>query len=216
MVSFRGVVIEHSYRMDFEKTLTTVPWQHRLPATATAALHEESESQAHRHIIALTLQGITSPDTANIYLAYRSHEESLPLGLLPGAVVTFHNLSAKSSSRSGNIYFVNRATSSMTVESLNDHLEPISEPSTEPPTTKILEPPTKKMLELPITHIYGLYQRLLSGCLARNVIRLEGIVVCVQHAFIQYQCLSCECTVVDGQCRLTCPGKRATLNVDGR
>ena len=202
-MSFRGLVLEHSYRIDCDTT-QLLPWQLHTPLP--------SGSRSVRHIVALTVRGIHCPNTAMIYCKYRSHE-SLPLGLVPGSIAAFHHFTVKSSSRSGNIYFVNSASSSITVESIN--------------TTAMLEPVatnrvgksygmTKEMQRLPLTYIFNFTQRLLQGCLSRQVVLLKATVVAVQHAFIQYQCLSCQCTMVDGQCRQTCPSKKTTLNTDAR
>ena len=196
LVSFRGVVTEHSYRIDCDST-HLLPWQ--LPAVLTV------ESRSMRQVVALTIRGLHCPNTATVYCKYKSHEP-LPLGLVPGSIATFHHFSAKSSARSGNLYFVRSASSSITVESLrsSDSVASLRGRSHE------------EMLRLPVTYVSLLTERLLRGCLSREVVRVKATVVAVLHAFVQYQCLSCQCTLVDGQCRTTCPSKKSTLNTDAR
>lgn len=204
MVSFRGVVLEHSYRIDCNTTPSPYHWQ--LPKGLSS-----SGTQNLRHVIALCIRGISCPNTAMVYCTYRSHE-SLPIGLLPGSIAAFHHFSVRTSTRSGNVYFVNSASSSITVESIDTSTE---FESVDDPRGKSYGM-TREMKELPVTYIYHLTQHLLQGCLSREVVSVKATVLAVQHAFIQYQCVSCQCTMVDGQCRPTCPSKKSTLNTDAR
>ena len=201
-MSFRGAVLEHSYRIDCDTTHLR-PWQ--------LYTRTPSEGRSVRHIIALNIRGINCPNTAMIYCKYRSHEP-LPLGLVPGSIAAFHHFTAKSSTRSGNIYFVNSASSSITIESMNT----TTELNAVADSTERSHGMTKEMQQLPPTYIFHLTQRLLQGCLSREVVSVKAMVVAVQHAFIQYQCVSCQCTMVDGQCRPTCPSKKSSLNTDAR
>ena len=144
-----------------------------------------------------------------VYCKYMPHEP-LPLGLLPGSIASFHFFSLKSSTRSGNMYCVNGSSSSITVEAIGE------ESTAKFDSRNKSHDFTQEMTCLAVTHIYDLTQRLLQGCLSREVVCVRGTVMAVLHAFIQFQCQACLCTMVDGLCRTACPAKRATLNTDAR
>ena len=202
LVSFRGVITEHSYRIDCDTT-------HLITFTSAA---QTSNSHALRQIIALNVRGICCPNTIMIYCSYKSHEP-LPLGLLPGAVATFHFFSLKCSTRSGNMYCVNCPTSSISVRSIPTEAVSVSLPAN--PRNKFCGV-TQEMLSLPISHLYDLTQQMVRGRLSRQIVCLRSTIMAVQHAFIQFQCQACQCTAIDGRCRPTCPLKKATLNTDAR
>ena len=199
--------MEHSYRIDCDTTHLT-PWSNASlqPATSTVS----SSNPAMRHIIALNIRGIHCPNTIMVYCKYKP-QEPLPLGLLPGTVAAFHAFSLKSSARSGNLYCVNCSTSSITVETL-DGVAAESEVLRQ----KRASGPTPEMLHLPVSSLYDLTQMLFRGCLSRAVISIRATVVSVLHAFIQFQCQGCQCTMVDGSCRPACPTKNAVLKTDAR
>ena len=211
-MSFRGIIEDRGYRIDCE-TSYLLPWK-QTPAASTL------DSGAARHIVALSVRGIKCPNSVMVYCKYRS-SLSLPLGLLPGSITTFHNFSLKSSVRSNNAYFIISASSSITVESINTL-------STSPQTAMLEEGLaggnsceksyglTREMIQLPGMFISELTNRLLQGCLSREIVCLSAVVMAVQHSFIQYQCCSCQCTMVDGECRKTCPAKTPSLNTDAR
>lgn len=206
LLSFRGIIMEHGYRIDCNTTNLT-PWSDgRLPLSTTNA-----SSVNMRHIIALNIRGVHCPNNIMVYCKYRA-QDPLPLGLLPGTVATFHNFSLKLSARLGNVYCVNCPSSSITVETF-DGVE----------TTAVLEGnhdnsgvPTPEMLRLPISNIYDMTQLLFEGHLSRALLSIKATIMCVQHAFIQYQCQGCQCTMVDGACQPTCISKKATLKTDAR
>lgn len=199
LVSFRGLIKEHSYRIDCATPLGHI-------ATSLPDLG----SHTTRHIVALCVRGTCSPNSIMVYCKYKSHEP-LPLGLLPGSIASFHFFSLKSASRSGNMYCVNTSSSSITVESVSEETT-VEDFDTRSKSCNL----TREMTRLPVIHIYELTQRLLQGRLSREIVCVRAIVMAVQHAFIQFQCQTCLCTMVDGLCRTTCPAKRATLNTDAR
>ena len=198
-MSFRGIVISRSYRIDCD-TSHLIPGHQR-----------HSDHQSLRHIVALSVRGIQCPNTAMVYCKYRSHE-CIPLGLIPGSVAALHNFSAKSSARSGNVYFVNCASSSITIERINTDRKV----SNSAGDSGVCGVANELLLPLPVVRISTLTRCLLSSSLSRGIVRVNATLVAVMHAFIQYQCMSCQCTVVDGQCRQTCPSKKSVLNTDAR
>ena len=204
-MTFRGLVIEHSYRVDCDMTRLTT-WQ------SDACQKTSTGNQATRHIVALNIRGVNCPNTVMVYCKYKTHE-SLPFGLIPGTIATFHNFSIKSSTRSGNMYCVNCASSSITIESITTVTE-MDSMVTSPQNTSYR--PTRVMIPLPISQLCHLTRLLLQGRLSREVVCVRATIMTVQHACIQYQCQTCQCIMVDGNCRPTCPAKKTSLNTDAR
>ena len=194
--------MEHSYRIDCDMTHQT---SFQAPTTSTGSVG----SLTTRHIVALNVRGIRCPNTIMVYCKYKSLE-TLPLGLLPGAVAAFHNFSLNTSVRLGNIYCTNESSSSISIETLDVKLAEVAG------NGKKCCGPTPEMLHLPMSHLYDLTQRLLQGCLSHEIVRVKATVISVQHACIQFLCQACQCTMVDGSCRPSCLSKRATLNADTR
>ena len=194
--------MEHSYRIDCNTTHQT-----SLQAPTTSAVFVSN--LAARHIVALNVRGIHCPNTIMVYCKYKPLE-TLPLGLLPGTVATFHNFSLNSSARLGNIYCANGSSSSISIETFDVELAEVAG------NGHRCCGPTAEMLHLPMSHLYDLTQRLFGGCLSREIVRVKATVMAVQHACIQFLCQACQCTMVDGSCRPSCLSKRATLNTDAR
>ena len=200
--------MEHSYRIDCDTSHLT-PWQ------STASLQRKSSSLSQvgmRRIVALSVRGVKCPNRVMIYCKYRPHEP-LPLGLLPGAMAHFHNFMLKSSARSGNVYCSNCTSSSVAVETISGvYLTMEKETSQSVSSFR----PTLEMLALPMSQLYHLTLGLLQGCLSQEVVRVRATVMTVQHASVRFHCQTCQCTMVDGSCRPTCPAKKATLNAEAR
>lgn len=114
LVSFKGVILKHEYRINHEMlTAGGIAAPSSLDAGPMAG---QIQPYASSRIIALTVQSIKYPDTMMVYC---SHKQGIPLqlGLLPGSVVTMHGFKLKSS-RSGNVYCMNCASSSIEVNSV--------------------------------------------------------------------------------------------------
>lgn len=208
LVSFRGVIMEHGYRIDCDTTQLT-PWTDHLPLSTTTPPNARSNNM--RHIVALNIRGLHCPNTIMVYCKYKPHDP-LPLGLLPGTVAIFHNFLLKLSARLGNVYCVNCSSSSITVERF-DGVETAAELEVNHDKSVV---PTPEMLRLPISTMYDMTQMLFRGHLSRALVSIKATITCVQHAFIQYQCQGCQCTMVDGRCRPTCIAKKAMLKTDAR
>lgn len=206
LVSFRGIIMEHGYRIDCD-TARLTPWSDVHMQLANTSLSNTTASSM-KHIIALSVRGVHCPNTLMVYCKYK-REGALPLGLLPGTAATFHNFSLKLSARLGNAYCINCPSSSITIESL-DGVETAVELGDESGV------PTVEMRHLPISNLYDLTQMLFRGRLSRSLVSIKATITCVQHAFIQFQCQGCLCTMVDGRCRPTCLAKKATLKTDAR
>lgn len=111
LVSFKGVIVKHGYRISHEI----------LPVSETAASSSLGVTPSVGHpsfsqIVALTIQSLKFPDTIMVYCSYKQGIP-LPLGLLPGSVATMHGFKLMSS-KSGNIYCMNCASSSIDVNSV--------------------------------------------------------------------------------------------------
>ena len=109
LVSFKGVIVKHGYRISHEM----------LPVSETAAsssLGVTVGQPPFSQIVALTIQSLNYPDTIMVYCSYKQGIP-LPLGLLPGSVATMHGFKLMSS-KSGNIYCMNCASSSIEVHSI--------------------------------------------------------------------------------------------------
>ena len=109
LVSFKGVIVKHGYRISHEI----------LPVSETASSLGGTPSvgqPSFSQIIALTIQSLKFPDTIMVYCSYKQGIP-LPLGLLPGSVATMHGFKLMSS-KSGNIYCMNCASSSIEVNSV--------------------------------------------------------------------------------------------------
>ena len=191
--------MEHSYRIDCD-TAHLTSWE----GTSASA-----GSSAMRRIIALNIRGTHCPNTIMVYCKYKPREP-LPLGLLPGSVAAFHFFSVKSSMRSGNVYCASCSSSSISIETLEGVGAEVL------PVGQNDATPTPEMLNLPISRLYDLTQALFEGRLSRRVVSVKATLMCVQHAFIQFQCQGCLCTMVDGTCRPTCLTKKAILKADTR
>lgn len=201
--------MEHGYRIDCNTTHLT-PWTDGLPLS-TASTPPNTRSNNTRHIIALNIRGLRCPNTIMVYCTYKPHDP-LPLGLLPGTVATFHNFLLKLSARLGNAYCVNCPSSSITVERF-DGVETAAEMEVDHNKSGV---PTPEMLCLPISNVYDMTQMLFRGHLSRALVSIKATITWVQHAFIQYQCQGCQCTMVDGRCRPACIAKKAMLKTDAR
>lgn len=209
LVSLRGVVVEHSYRIDCDTTRLS-SWEPSTPLVSPSAAPTAASGPVLRHIVALRIRGLHSPDTVMAYLKFNSRE-LLSLGLLPGAVVSFHSFSLKSS-RAGNTYCINNSSSSITVESLagvSNTNSPLLQLQTGPT-------PTPEMLNLPVSSLYDLTQALLQGRLSRRVVCVKARVMSVQQASVQFKCQSCQCVAVDGHCMSACLLKKPVLVADTR
>ena len=191
LISLKGVVITHEYRLPHSS----------LSATPTAA----TPSQPCETILALKVQSLTHPDTVMVY--YRMGEgQPHPLGLLPGSLATFHSFTLRIS-KSWNVYFENTASSSITLHCLSDTT------GYHPSHGSGLTP---QMLALPTAYLSDLMRDLLSGSLSCKVVCVQCRVTSVQRLSLQYKCLSCGCSVVDGNCMVACPMKRPISKVEGR
>ena len=191
--------MEHSYRIDCD-TAHLTPWE----GTSASA-----GSSGMRRIVALNVRGTRCPNTIMVYCKYKP-QEPLPLGLLPGNIAAFHFFSVKSSMRSGNVYCASCFSSSISIETLEGVGADVL------PVGQNGATPTPEMLNLPVSRLYDLTQALFEGHLSRRVVSVKATLMCVQHAFIQFQCQGCLCTMVDGTCRPTCLTKKAILKADAR
>ena len=150
-----------------------------------------------------------------VYCKYRNGVTPPTVGLVPGGVATFNSFTLNTS-KSGNIYFVSCASSSIVLNSL-DGVEAYRETKSH----KQLAPSGKSditldMIKLPMTYLSKLTQALVSGCLSRRVVCLRGRIVSVQRLSLQYKCLGCQCVIVNGQCMVACLQRRPCLTVEGR
>ena len=207
LVSFRGIVVEHSYRIDYDALVATrqASLDQSSAGHTTTAAHTNA---AMRHIIALCIRGLHCPNTVMVYCKYKLNEP-LPLGLLPGAVVTLHSFALKSS-RSGNIYCTNSPCSSISIETMQGVGVDSSLIHRDQAT------PTVEMANLPVSNLYDLTQSLLQGRLSRRVVSVKATIMSVQQASVQFQCQGCQCTVVDGNCMAGCLVKKSVLKAEGR
>ena len=196
LVSFTGVILQHSYRINHE-------------ALASGSLFQgpSSKAGATENIVALTVQSLQYPDTIVVYYHFKEGIP-LPIGLLPGGVVTLHALRVKSS-KSGNVYCINSASSSITVNSL----EGVGIDVQKLTFSAGVMP---QMLNLSTTRLYGLMQDLIHGCLSRRIVCVRGRFMSVQQAAIQFTCRGCHCTVVDGSCMTSCLQSKPVLKAEAR
>ena len=107
-----------------------------------------------------------------------------PLGLLPGAIVTLRGMRVKSS-RSGNVYCTNCASSSIEINSLEGvgtNFHSIGSPDGIGQSNRGVTP---EMRSLPTSSLNDLMRSLLCGRLSRRM-------VCVKGTFISVQQVSCE------------------------
>ena len=187
-VTLRGVILKHAYRIDHVSTMTG-------PSSPS-------------RIIALTVRSLEHPDTIMVYCEFRDGVP-LPLGLLPGTTVTFNSFKLKSS-RSGNVYCTSTPASSIVVNCL-DGVEALSSTISTGPSTV-----TQMMLNLPTTYLGSMIDRLLRGSLSGRIICIVGKFVHVLRLSIQYKCLGCQSTVIDGSCMTACLKRRPVLKGEGR
>lgn len=191
LFSLRAVVVSHEYRVP-HSTISA-------PPTSTTPTKEM--------ILALKVQSLSHPDTIMVYYGLKAGQPR-PLGLLPGATVTFHSLILRTSKR-GNVYCESSASSSVTLHQLG----PLTSHQPTPVSCSALTP---QMLALPQAYIGDLIQSLLSGCLTRRIVCLHCRITSVQRLSLQYKCLSCDCTVVDSHCMVACPFSRPSFKAEAR
>lgn len=208
MVSFTGVVLEHEYRIDHEALAVSTVISGESPLAPIVSTSADSALQLFPSpIVTLTLRSLYYPDTIMAYCSFRERA-SLPLGLLPDAVATLHAMRVRSS-KSGNIYCTNCASSSVDINSLEGTCANFT-------GLQALSGPTPEMMNLPTSCLYDLMQGLLHGRLSRKVVCIRAAFVSVQQVSLQYICEGCHCVVIDGSCRDECLLKKPLLKVEAR
>ena len=120
-ISIRGMVTSRSYRIDHMSLAGKLPAVNPIPLHPTSSSFSSDAPSSMRttnkcKIIALMLQSMLSADTLTAYFEFRQ-SVPLPLGILPGSVITLHNLKLKMS-RTGNYYCSSFALSSIQVHSM--------------------------------------------------------------------------------------------------
>lgn len=154
-------------------------------------------------VLCFKLRSTTTPDSITVYYKW-PNLKSLPLGLIPGSLVTFYSVNLNTS-KSGNIYCSNSPSSSLSVHSV-DAVDSQGVPGG----------PSVAMTALPTVLLSDMMQSLLQGCLSRRVVCVRARVVSVLKLCLSYKCRGCQCVLVNGQCMVACLQKRPFLTADGR
>lgn len=162
-----------------------------------------------------TLKSLTHPDSIMVYFKHKGKVCLPTLGLVPGCIATFNSFSPNIS-KSSNVYFTNSASSSITVNSLDDIEAFKEEKANESLMPSLQSIITLDMLKLPTSYISHLGQALISGGLTRRVVCLRVRVVSVQRLSLQYKCHGCQYVILNGQCMVACLQKRPYLLAEGR
>lgn len=204
-VSIRGMVTSHSYRIDHMSLAGKLPLvnQPTITTSTSTSVTVTPRSTNQCKIVALTIQSLKSPDTLKVYLEFRDGVP-LPLGLLPGAVVTLHTFKLKKS-RSGNYYCSSCPLSSIqchNMEIMNMHHSSVGTSRSQ------LRP---EMVHLPVTYLGEMILNLLRGNLSLCVVCVRVSYVVVHRVHLVWRCRSCQCVVVDGRCSAACLTKRPFL-----
>lgn len=164
LVSFVGEVMNHTFRLDqTAKTICSINSTVSTTDISASLFHEEFNSEA-----VLALQVKTGLDSIMVYADLKSI--CIPLGLLPGTVITCYNFLLKVS-RSGNAY-----CSQCTYSSIDLSSRPLSQTATVP------------------VPIITLLSHLDNGHLnsSQNVLLVQGHIVAIQHVQLQYICGQCK------------------------
>ena len=203
LISVTGLILHRSYRIDQDALATS-------GLAAAVSLQGPSSSSgvaAASQILALNVQSLQYPDTTMVYY-HQKHCMSSLLGVIPGAIVTFHAFKMKSS-RSGNIYCTSCASSSIEINSFEGagfNVVGRQKPDRVSPEMSNLTP----------TSLNNLMQALLHGKLSRRVVCIRAAIAAVQHVNLQFICKGCQCAVVDGNCMATCLQKNPVLKAEAR
>ena len=157
-------------------------------------------------IIALGLCSLKSPDEIKVYCDYRDGVP-LPVGLVPGAVVTLNSFKLKTS-KSGNFYCTSCALSSIDVDSLDNVMSYL----TMPRRASCLTTP----VSVPVSWLSELTFLLIGGELSKSVVCVRVSYLTVKRLSLNYKCRTCQCTIVNENCTTTCIRKRPTFEVTAR
>jgi len=134
----------------------------------------------------------------------------LPIGLIPGAVVTFNSLKLKTS-KSGNSYCTNTEVSSVAVNELSDvELARMSGGGTECSLA------AAEMFTLPVSYLSELMASLVGHSLQKSVVCIRVSHVTVHRLCAVYKCQGCHCVISGGRCTAACSRKRPMLEVTAR
>ena len=137
LVSVRGIIESRGHRIDVTS----------LPTTTTPP----------PPVLFFKLQSTITPDFITVYCKWPVLN-SLPLGLLPGSLVSFYSFNLNMS-KSGNIYCSNTPSSSLSVHSVNVI-----------DTQRVYGGPSQAMVGLPTVLLHDMMQSLLHGCLSKRVV----------------------------------------------
>lgn len=208
------MVISRSYRIDHK----TLAWSYPssllapvLPADPSPTLSPAVTTKQCK-ILALTIQSLHSPDTIMAYCEYKD-AVPLPIGLIPGAVITLDNFKLKTS-KSGNSYCTNFAMSSVHVNSVSAVVDHVIDHTSTGSTSQCWVLP--QHFGLPVTLMSELMQALIDGTLSRGVVCVRPSHVTVQRLCMEYKCRGCQCVIANGRCSVACLRHRPVLEVTAR
>ena len=196
----RGVIISRSYRIDHMI----------LERGATTSTPSSSQYTRQCRTIALTVQSLHTPDTIVAYCEFKQGLP-LPLGLLPGGVVTLQSFRLKTS-KAGNSYLTNYARSSIDINDMSNVLHHVTERSRMPRPFC----PTPEMFGLPVSSLSGLMMSLIKAQLSRSVVCVRVCHVTVQRLSAEYKCKGCGCLVANGRCTAACVRPTPSLEFTAR
>ena len=183
-----------------------------LPAVSFVSQNSGSSSVSHSRttnkckIIALTLQSTISADSIMAYLEFRQGVP-LPSGLVPGAVVTLHNLKLKMS-RTGNYYCSSFALTSIQVHSLGE----VSARS----SLEIQDIVQIKIPQVTVSYLGDLIRSLVKSVLPRSMVCVRVGYMLVHRVQLTRRCQACQHVLLDGRCSATCVNKRPTYETSFR
>jgi len=204
-LSVSGVITSRSYRVDHMSLVSN------LPAVSFVSPNSASSSSSSRitnkcKIIALTVQSAVSADSIMAYLEFRQGIP-LPLGLVPGAVITLHNLKLKMS-RTGNYYCTSFPLTSIQVHSLGGVSTGLS--------VEFRDIVQVKIPHVTVSYLGDLMHSLIKGVLSRSTVCVRVGYMVVYRVQLARRCRACQHVLLDGRCSATCVNKRPTYEASIR
>ena len=215
-VSIRGIITTRSYRIDHMSLAGNLPVMDCITANPTCSTSIPSPPSSSApptrttnkcKIMALTVQSTLSADTLMVYLEFRQGVP-LPLGLLPGSLVTLHNLRLKMS-RTGNYYCTSYALTSIRIHSMD--VQRISSGSWD-----CRDIARSKLVHLSTSYLGDLTLSLIKGHLSRSMVCLRVGYMTTYRVQLARRCRACQQVLVGGRCSATCVNRRPTYEASIR
>lgn len=182
-------------------TLPNLPTSHTTTTSTTTSI---TATTSPCRIIALAVQSLESPDTINIYCEYR-HSIPLPVGLVPGAVVTLHTFKL-ATSKSGNSYCKNTALSSIDINNILDTNK----------TVLGLARINLSMAGLSVSYLRELSFLLVRGLLSKSIVCVRVSYLTVLWFSFSCKCSCCQVMIANGKCMPACLRQRPDYQVSAR